>query len=673
MTDLSGQYIDRYHIIAPLGQGGMATVYRGYDTRLEREVAIKLIRTEMFGKTLLDQVLKRFEREARALAKLDHPYIVHIYDYGEYNGAPYLVMQYLPGGTLKERTGRPMPFQSAAGLLAPMAEALAFAHDAGVIHRDIKPANILTTQEGQPMLTDFGIAKILESENTTQLTGKGVGVGTPDYMAPEQWNGQVVPQTDIYALGVVFYELVTGVRPYVADTPVAVLLKQVSEPLPRPRLHVPDLPDAVERVIFKALAKNPHERYEHMKQFAAVFKQLASGDVSVRDAAQSTNYLQALTFPRSALPAQEATRAAPQPVMPIQAPQRQPEMPRQIPAQPPRLPTKLPQTAPPRTRPAKNSFFRSRGFLVGGLGLLLVLAVVCLAAGGIAYFPGALAAISGGGTTLGSEAQMALEAGVLQTLTANAADQTGMDNSDPAANPAVATATQTQTLAETQTPVIDTPVPIETQLLPTATSALRETAQVYWDLSHTPRKGSDGTYEPSGLFSDLASALRDASINVQSGSNDITSLNLDQYDVLVICATSSYGTPYSVAESIVIGEYVDRGGGLIILAEDATFTNNISQVAGYFNVSVAISTGVYDAKPDSSHSISEGVSSLYFYNGGLIKKSGSTDALIISEPSGSGRLVVIGDSNLFDNRWLSKSDNKGFALNVFRWAAFMRD
>jgi serine/threonine protein kinase len=671
MTDLSGQYIDRYHIIEPLGQGGMATVYRGYDTRLEREVAIKLIRTEMFGQTLLEQVLKRFEREARALAKLDHPHIVHVYDYGEYRGSPYLVMQYLPGGTLKQGAGYRMPFQEAAALLAPMAEALAFAHQAGVIHRDVKPANILTTQGGQPMLTDFGIAKILESEQTTQLTGKGVGVGTPEYMAPEQWNGQVVHQTDIYSLGVVFYELVTGVRPYVADTPVAVLLKQVSEPLPRPRLHVPDLPEAVERVIFKALAKNPLERYKNMQQFGVALSQLASGDISVRDKAQTTQHLQTLTHPGSAPPVQKEARAVQRSDTPLPAPPRQAEILRQTPTQQPPSPLRpLPQEAPPQTRVGKKPFFRSRWFLFAGLGLFLVIALICLGVGGLAYLPDIVATINGEDSTLGTEAQLALELGVLQTLTVNAIDQGGVDESDPAANPPAAAQAHTQTPVETQKPAAVTPT--ETLIPPTATSALRESAQVYWDLSRIPRKGSDGTYEPSDLFSELGSALRDANINLQSGSNDITSLNLDQYDTLVVCATSSYGSPYSAAEAAAIGEYVKRGGGLIILAEDSTFSNNIAQVAAYFDFSVAQSTGVYDVKPGSSQSITEGISSLYFYNGGSIK-TGSTESTLLSQTSGSGRLVVIGDSNLFDNRWLTKVDNKSFALNVFRWAAFMKD
>ena len=265
MHALSGQSFDRYQLQEPLGEGGMATVYRAFDTRLERAVALKVIRTDYHDDPLF---LKRFEREARALAQLNHPHIVQVLDVGEHQGIPFVVMEYLGGGTLKARIGRPLLPREAGALLAPIARALAYAHDLGIIHRDVKPANILLTPEGTPKLSDFGIAKILERPGTTELTATGVGVGTPDYMAPEQWLGQVSPQSDIYALGVVLYELLAGRRPYAADTPVAVLLKHVNDPLPSPRLFAPDLPDAVEQVLLKALAKKPEARYASMAAFA---------------------------------------------------------------------------------------------------------------------------------------------------------------------------------------------------------------------------------------------------------------------------------------------------------------------------------------------------------------------------------------------------------------------
>jgi len=274
MSNLIGQSLGRYHILEQLGEGGMATVYKAFDTRLERNVAVKVILPQ---KQQTEKFLKRFEREARALAQLTHPNIVGIIDYGEHEGMPYLVMEYLPSGTLKHRLGKPIPYQEAARMLAPIARALAYAHEQKIIHRDVKPANILITHSGEPMLSDFGIAKILEAEETVELTGTGVGVGTPEYMSPEQAQGQLVDaRSDIYSLGVVFFEMVTGRKPFQADTPMAVVWKLASEPLPRPRQFVGDLPDAVEGVLLKALAKKPEDRYQDMSAFAFILEGLAS-------------------------------------------------------------------------------------------------------------------------------------------------------------------------------------------------------------------------------------------------------------------------------------------------------------------------------------------------------------------------------------------------------------
>ena len=277
MSDLIGQSLGRYHILEQLGEGGMATVYKAYDTRLERDVAIKVIRRGAFPPDELERMLKRFEREAKSLAKLSHPNIVGVIDYGEHEGSPYLVMEYLPGGTLKQRLGKPIPWQAAVRLLSPVAQAVEYAHEHNIIHRDIKPSNILLTEKSQPMLTDFGIAKILETDETATLTGPGVGVGTPEYMAPEQWTGQTTNQSDIYSLGIVMYELVTGRKPYVADTPAAILLMQATDPLPRPTQFVSDLPVSVEKILLKALAKRPEDRYASMGDFAIALESTLSG------------------------------------------------------------------------------------------------------------------------------------------------------------------------------------------------------------------------------------------------------------------------------------------------------------------------------------------------------------------------------------------------------------
>ncbi len=273
---LIGQTLDRYHILDQLGEGGMATVYKALDTRLDSEVAVKVIRIERLSPDVLERAMARFEREAKAQAKLTHPNIVKVTDYGEYQGRLYLVMPFLPGGTLKHRLGKLIPWQKAARLLIPIARALATAHGLGMIHRDVKPANILITEDSQPMISDFGVAKVMDVQETVDLTSTGMGVGTPEYMAPEQFKGQVDDRSDIYALGVVFYEMVTGGKPYTADTPAALIIKQATDPLPRPMATVPSLPSSVEQVLLKALAKDPTNRYQNMLDFATEMERLMS-------------------------------------------------------------------------------------------------------------------------------------------------------------------------------------------------------------------------------------------------------------------------------------------------------------------------------------------------------------------------------------------------------------
>ena len=276
MPDLIGQSLGRYHILEQLGEGGMAIVYKAFDTRLEREVAVKVIRMGRLAPDLADKTRKRFDREAKALARLNHPSIVPVIDFGEYENVPYLVMPYLSGGTLKECIKRGhIPWQKTVKLLAPIARALEYAHRQSIIHRDIKPANVLITETGAPMLSDFGVAKVLsESDETYELTGTGMGVGTPEYMAPEQFQGQSDSRADIYALGVVMYEMITGRKPYIAETPAAVIIKQATEPLPRPNRFSPDLPTSIERILIKALAKTPQGRYQKMGEFARALERL---------------------------------------------------------------------------------------------------------------------------------------------------------------------------------------------------------------------------------------------------------------------------------------------------------------------------------------------------------------------------------------------------------------
>lgn len=241
---------------------------------LEREVAIKIIRSGAFPTDSLHEILKRFEREAKSLAKLSHPNIVKVYDYGEHEGEPYLVMEYLAGGTLKKTLDKPSPWRDALRLILPVARGVAYAHQRGVLHRDIKPANVLITDAGEPMLSDFGIAKVFSGDQSTALTGSGMAIGTPDYMAPEQWTGTTSPQSDLYSLAIVLYELVTGRKPYKADTPAELLIKQATEPVPNPRQFAADLPESIEQILVKALEREPKYRFQDVGSFISALEKL---------------------------------------------------------------------------------------------------------------------------------------------------------------------------------------------------------------------------------------------------------------------------------------------------------------------------------------------------------------------------------------------------------------
>lgn len=281
MTGLMGKekkrVFGRYQLGDEAGKGGMAVVFKAYDTRLEKQVALKIIRTDRISPEMANRTLKRFEREAKSAAQLEHPNIIKVLDYGKANGdKPYIVMEYLPGGTLKSRLSKnPISWREAINLLMPMAHALQFAHERKIVHRDVKPSNILFNQAGQPVLSDFGIVKLLGDEVTQDLSSTGFMIGTPEYMSPEQATGSNFDhRVDIYALGIIFYEMVTGRRPFNADTPVGVLVKQASEPLPRPTRYNKDIPAGVENFLLKALAKDPNQRYQNMGDVVEAFHEL---------------------------------------------------------------------------------------------------------------------------------------------------------------------------------------------------------------------------------------------------------------------------------------------------------------------------------------------------------------------------------------------------------------
>lgn len=280
---MSSSMIGRYVILAELGRGGMATVYRARDPEFDRQVAIKVLPREF----LHDPGFRaRFQREAQTVAALEHSAIVPVYDSGEEQGQPYIVMRFMPGGSLADRLERGLPsLDEIVPLLYRIASALDSAHAEGIVHRDVKPANILFDRHSESYLSDFGIVKL--TETTASLTGSGM-VGTPAYMAPEMANpGGVSRLVDIYALGIVLYQMLTGQPPFQADTPIGILMAHVSKPVPNIREFRPDLPVGVQQTIAHALAKNPRERTQRASDMAEEFANALSGSyVSISESTE---------------------------------------------------------------------------------------------------------------------------------------------------------------------------------------------------------------------------------------------------------------------------------------------------------------------------------------------------------------------------------------------------
>lgn len=263
-----GTKIGPYEIKEPLGKGGMAAVYRAYQPSLERDVAIKVM-AEQF--TNDPSFAERFRREAKSIAKLRHPNILTVYDIGEDKNLLYIAMEVIEGETLRdEMRGKPLPIEKTLNYINQISSALDYANKAGIIHRDIKPSNVLLDkQSGRAVLSDFGIAKLADNSGNNHLTATGLGVGTPDYMSPEQAQGEsnLDARSDQYSLGVMVYEMLTGHTPYTGDTPIAVVMGHITKPLPSPRNYNPEIPVAVENVLQHALAKRREDRYESTAAF----------------------------------------------------------------------------------------------------------------------------------------------------------------------------------------------------------------------------------------------------------------------------------------------------------------------------------------------------------------------------------------------------------------------
>lgn len=279
----------RYRVEELIGRGGMASVWRGHDQVLDRAVAVKRLHSAADEES---SAVDRFRREADTLARLNHPNLVRLFDRGEDERGPWLVMELVDGETLRSRIRRtgPMPPAEAASLCAQVAEGLSEAHSAGVVHRDIKAQNVLIGDEGIAKLADFGVARLLEATVAEGLTSTGSLVGSGDYIAPEAARGETVgPEADVYSLGVVLYECITGRVPYSADSWVGVAMKHVNDPLPDPREIAPGTPDDLIALLQRATAKAPGERYSDGAQLAAA--------LSAWDSPAATMVIPAVTEP----------------------------------------------------------------------------------------------------------------------------------------------------------------------------------------------------------------------------------------------------------------------------------------------------------------------------------------------------------------------------------------
>ena len=286
-----------------LGQGGMARVYRGKQKNLDRYVAIKVLPPYYAADPAF---VDRFKLEARAMAKLSHPNIVTVHDAGEENGRLFIIMEYVGGGALRQKMANSMQMREVLQVVREVASALTYAHSMGIVHRDVKPVNVLLDTSGRAVLSDFGIAKVLQT--SMALTRDGAGVGTPEYMSPEQCRGgQVDARTDIYALGVMLYEMLTGHTPFEADNYTALAHAHIYEPPPPPSQRNPRVSPAVQAVVMKALEKDPANRFQKATEMASALEAAAAAQAPV------------VPMARPAAPSAARVPAGPRPV-PAQTP-----------------------------------------------------------------------------------------------------------------------------------------------------------------------------------------------------------------------------------------------------------------------------------------------------------------------------------------------------------------
>lgn len=366
-----GQNVGPYRIVQQLGQGGMATVYKAYHANLDRYVAIKVLHVAFREDA---SFLERFQREAQIVAKLEHSHIVPIYDYAQLENQPYLVMKFIEGETLKQRMRKQPPnLQEVTRILSAVASALDYAHQNDVLHRDVKPSNVVLDKNHVPYLTDFGLARIASTGEST--LSQDMMLGTPQYISPEQAQGNQVLDagTDIYSLGVVLYELVVGRVPFSADTPYAIIHDHIYKPLPMPSIVNPSVPIQVEQVLLKALAKNREDRYLSAGALAEAF-----------DAAVDSSQMKEISLHTLRPEAFQTVASQPAPSY-SEAPPSQPQMVQSIP-----LPTTTPTPTPTPMIPPGSVVVpgafphqQRRTGWIWGVGGCMVFILTCLLSVGV--------------------------------------------------------------------------------------------------------------------------------------------------------------------------------------------------------------------------------------------------------------------------------------------------
>ncbi len=527
-----GTRLGAYELIEEVGKGGMATVFRAYQPNVGRYVAVKVIHRSIAAD---QQGLERFQREARLVARLEHPHLLPIYDYDGAHDPPYIVMRYLESGTLKDVLERgKLPSDEVAYMVRQIAAALDYAHRQNVVHRDIKPSNIMIDADGNVFLTDFGIARM--TEGGQGLTQTGYTVGTPGYMSPEQGiGGDVDGRADIYSLGVMVFEMITGRLPYSADTPMAVILKHLNEPIPTASEVDPTVSSEVDAVLAKSLAKSPTDRYQSAAAFASALATALNADVNttptmLRQAAQQTiNVLvEKREENKDEINATMAKFAA-------ERGSRKPDADDDTPTM--RTPSS-PVPAPGISEPASpiRQGVRLPIWLLG-IGAVVIIAVV------------ALLALSGGGNDA-DMTETAIAIGLLQTHTAEPGivpsdrpTQAGATRTAADTNAPVVTDTTAPTLTATATPTdTDTPTPTKTNT-PTTTPTATNTPSNTPTPTFTNTPTATNTPTPA---TPVVQALRSVVVRTGPGTQFAVLGNVSADEELILIGISEDGGWFQV-------------------------------------------------------------------------------------------------------------------------------